>query len=786
MKKIYIHLFVICVLSYNLFADITEVGTDKNYRLDTLNVLGNKETNSTALSKTQISESSIQEKQIQNVRNISSIVPNLFIPEYGSNMSNAVYIRGMGSRSSGQTVAVYVDNVPIIDRAGYNFNFVDVEQIEVLRGSQATLFGRNAMGGVINVKTRSPLASQGTTLNLSYGGYNNINAAGTHFGLFSDSIGYGVSLYYNRMGGFFTNTFNNTMADASDVLGGRFKVDAILSNEVFSSTIISCENTDQTAFPYFQILDGEDSPIHYNDINNYKQRNIIISELLEKHYDSFVISSVTAFTNYFDDMWLDQDFTADSIFTLHQTQRRSAITEEIMLKNKDAHAKYNWLVGAFGFYDFYEPFADVLFKREGIEQLIEKNVTDNVPSYVIYDILDTNFNILNDFNNPTFGLAIYHQGTLSLSDQTALTLGLRLDYERASLSYSARTALTQEYSVSQGPFLITDSIFCPIDYDGEQSRSFVHLLPKLAISYDALQNLHLYGSISTGFKSGGYNIQMLSDVLQNDLRADMVERMKTSIYDKLSEIPNMPPAIIDLIVSKIPNYQKINTSDDAVPNALWYAPEYSWNFELGTHYSLFNKKVQIEATGFFNTISELQLTKFSPNGFGRMLSNAGSATNTGVELFLQYLPISNLVLSLNYGLAISKFSDYKDTIKVDTSFVEVDYSGKYVPFAPKNTFSISVAYSEILHNFILDKIGASATYQAAGPIYWNEDNSSMQKLFHTINAKLAFDIDIYTFELWAKNITNSKEHTFQFESLGKTFAQMNHPFYFGGSIKIRF
>ena len=157
----------------------------KTINIEPIQVLGAKETNifeNIPAATTIISNANIEAKQIQNIRNLSAIVPNLFVPDYGSKMSNAVYIRGIGSRSSGQTVGIYVDNVPLLDRANFNFDFFDIQQIEVLRGTQATLYGRNAMSGIINVYTLSPFIFQGTKLEIGGGnyGYKNFKASYYH------------------------------------------------------------------------------------------------------------------------------------------------------------------------------------------------------------------------------------------------------------------------------------------------------------------------------------------------------------------------------------------------------------------------------------------------------------------------------------------------------------------------------------------------------------------------------------------------------------------------------
>ena len=94
-----------------------------------------------------LSPQMISGRQIDALKDISSFVPNLYMPDYGAELTSASYIRGIGARSSGQSVGLYVDNVPYLDKSTFDFELTDIQRIEVLRGPQGTLYGRNAIGG---------------------------------------------------------------------------------------------------------------------------------------------------------------------------------------------------------------------------------------------------------------------------------------------------------------------------------------------------------------------------------------------------------------------------------------------------------------------------------------------------------------------------------------------------------------------------------------------------------------------------------------------------------------
>ena len=95
------------------------------------------------------------------------------MPDYGSKLTSPVYIRGIGSRINSPSVGIYVDDVPYFEKAAFDFDFFDIDRVEVLRGPQGTLYGRNTMGGIINVFTKSPLTEKGSKIKLSAGNYGN-------------------------------------------------------------------------------------------------------------------------------------------------------------------------------------------------------------------------------------------------------------------------------------------------------------------------------------------------------------------------------------------------------------------------------------------------------------------------------------------------------------------------------------------------------------------------------------------------------------------------------------
>ena len=169
-----------------------------------------------------LSQKDMQANQITTLKNVSSLVPNFFMPDYGSRLTSAIYIRGIGSRINTPAVGLYVDNIPYIDKSAFDFNFYDIERIDILRGPQGTLYGRNTMGGLIKVHTRSPFSYQGTDVKLSYGTKSNYRSASlTHYHRWSDCFAFSAGGYYEGSDGFFRNSLNGKKVDNMEAGGGR-------------------------------------------------------------------------------------------------------------------------------------------------------------------------------------------------------------------------------------------------------------------------------------------------------------------------------------------------------------------------------------------------------------------------------------------------------------------------------------------------------------------------------------------------------------------------------------
>ena len=401
-----------------------------------------------------ISQKDMQTNQITTLKNVSALVPNFFMPDYGSKITSAVYIRGIGSRINTPAVGLYVDNIPYIDKSAFDFNFYDIERIDILRGPQGTLYGRNTMGGLIKVHTRSPFSYQGTDVKLSYGSKSNYRSASlTHYHRWNERFAFSAGGYYEGSDGFFRNAYNGKKIDNMEAGGGRIRAIWLPSDNLKLDFTIGYDYSDEGGYPYYYTgaLDKNKEEyqehigkISYNRDCGYRRGLFNTGLNIEYQGNKFIMNAVTGYQNLTDRMYLDQDFLPVDIYNIEQKQRINTLSEEITFKSKK-NQRWIWVTGASGFYQWLHTDAPVTFQPEGI-QWLENNINKGMASSgmpVNLKILSETMPVPGIFDTPVLGAAVFHQSTFNhlLFENLSATVGLRLDYEKNKIDYNSSAAM---------------------------------------------------------------------------------------------------------------------------------------------------------------------------------------------------------------------------------------------------------------------------------------------------------------------------------------------------------
>lgn len=414
-----------------------------------------------------VAANALEKNGISTLNNVSALIPNLFMPDYGTKLTSPIYIRGVGSRINSPSVGMYVDNVPYFEKSSFDFDFFDVQKIEVLRGPQGTLFGRNSMGGVINITSRSPFDVQGTHVQLSAGTYGMYKLNVGHYNTLNDNIGYSISANYVSQDGFHTNTTRDEQADSLRSLGLRFKLYFRFADRWKLDITSSTEQSSQSGYPYapFNKTDGVIGAIEYNQKSGYERFLFSNSATLKYSAPAWSMTNTLSYQMLDDNQQIDQDFRKDSVFFAGQLQKQHNVANELIFQSQGTK-RYNWLTGLF------------VFGQSG------KNT-------VVVDDYNNKLWYQKDYLPKTQGAALFHQSTYKLLPKLTLTGGVRFDYEQTSMGY-------QYQGTRAGANLAPVDTVYP-------SLSDQVVLPKLALSYELTSSVQAYASYSSGYKPGGFN-----------------------------------------------------------------------------------------------------------------------------------------------------------------------------------------------------------------------------------------------------------------------------------------
>lgn len=691
-------------------------------------------------SSTTVERIDIENRHIVSLKEITAVAPNFYKPDYGSRMTSSIYVRGFGSRIDQPVVALSVDEMPVMNKNNYDFDFFDISRVQLLRGAQSTLYGRNTSGGAVNIYTLSPLTFQGKRLSLEYGTANSLRIKASHYEAKSRDFGWSVSMHYGRSDGFFLNRERGEECDGGSNVSARIRHQWLPGERWSIDNALTVGYVDEGGWGY-RLYDknlGTLRPIAYNDACTYRRFNIGDGLVVKRFFDDFTLSSTTGYQYMDDRMRIDNDFLPLDYFSMGQYQREHAFTQEFVARSVQGE-KFDWIVGTMAFYKHLTLDAPVLFKQYGIENLIMKNANDSYfhlagPDYHL-EFRDPTFSIEDKFTIPTVGAALYGEASLQLG-RFLLKAGARLDYERSTMDYNSYAHIYYKYKRGSPDFVHLFSTF-----KGDDSVDALEILPRFSVAYNHSRG-NIYATLSKGYKAGGFNTQLFSDILKQK--------------------------IIDDILQNVNN-------DNA--SATVYRPEETWNYELGAHLSPFvNDCLHIAASLFYIDCRNQQLTVF-PQGesTGRMMSNAGRSHSYGAELSVQY-KVDNLRLDASYGYACATFDEYLSG--------ENDYSGKHLPLAPRETVSANIAYTlpvpRSFANFLILNIG----WNGVGRIYWNEDNSLTQTFYGLWSASLSWEKGHFGASLWAKNILGERYNTFYFRSIGNDFFAQGKPRQIGLSLHL--
>ena len=439
----------------------------------------------------------LDRRQITSLVDIAKDVPNLIgHNNVGLNTATVVYLRGIGSTQSfatvDTTVGFYVDDVYIARQNANNFGLFDVERIEVLRGPQGTLYGRNTSGGAIKIVTQRPTEEFAVKGQASVGDYGFYEVRGS----LNLPVGETVALRLNAVtqqqeDGFARNVTLGGRVNDRSIEGVRAAL-RWQPNEAWDINV-SLDWIDDDAFGIVPSdVSGRARPRRstlYEVTSGIENYNFTTSKGATVRVDwegaSFDVSSISSYRELVQDYVLDLSDQPRPIYSIDNLGEHEQFTQELQMKGGGTVGgrEVEWITGAF-------------FMKEWNTTLIGDTITFQLPNGARIPAGRQVKTVDNDVDS----YAAFGQATVKLSDRLALTGGLRWTRDRKDVAVVQRN----------GAGVVTYTTATLVSLGTPVEQTFEEVTPKLALDFQLNEDALLYASFTRGFKSGGWNSRVTS------------------------------------------------------------------------------------------------------------------------------------------------------------------------------------------------------------------------------------------------------------------------------------
>ncbi|MEQ9395714.1 TonB-dependent receptor [Haliea sp.] len=623
------------------------------------------------VSVTAFSAETIERAGIRDFEDYAMKTPNVGFQQRGSRSDTKFGIRGV-TNIGGQAnaVGVYVDEVNVVPSVlstgtsrTADTQLLDIERIEVLRGPQGTFFGRNTMGGAINITTVKPDPSGfDASVVAEVGEWDHLLGRAMVNVPLGDSVALRATVYYDENDGFITNRGPSGASNSEQNQGGRLALSWNPSQRLALDLSASWSRLEQDypamvpsgnlgSIPTQVVTDGGflfdvfDVPVWplgdvpffpanhdhtATDMDRAESSDTAIyTARLVYDFDRFTLTSVTGYIDNEFSQAGEGDASVAPAFFVSRDSELDAFSQELRLSG-DWNGDTTWMVGA------------IYARDETVETDLSTHLATD-PYLALWDILGVlEFGLPGDI------------GDIITNGPSGVTVGNFEDVDRGAdtTSYAAfgdmSWRISEHWEVAVGLRYTQDevdyfevtrpAITIPVS-DISTSRDFDDWSPRLNVSWFPTEQVTIYGTVSKGYKVGGFN-----------------------------------------------------ASQDLVK--LTFEPEEGWNYELGLKSRFWNERVQLNAAAFYFDWSDLQVRGQDVRTQRQVVVNADSAYTQGGELELSALLTASLSLNLAYGYLDAEFDRFPNAI--DTNGNLFDGSGLRIPLAPENTFSAALQYEFLL------------------------------------------------------------------------------------------
>ena len=673
-----------------------------------------------------VSGESLKAGAINNTYDLQARIPGFVSTPVAS--FNFTYLRGVGTDQQTvglePAVATHIDGVYLPRVASGFQELYDVDRVEIVKGPQGTLFGRNATGGIIHVISNRPDNELGGYVDATVGNFEKrrIEAA-LNVPLADEQVALRVAAVYHEDEGFSENEFLGTEEDNTDFFGARAQLSFNINDRVdlrfFGDVAQNDGGRGAASHPSNPLGDNLALGIPGGEINPDPRINRrdapAITEIsdwgfgaeLNWEFEDVRLTSITSYRELENSSNVDFDLTSLNFSGFSDPFEKSENwMQEIQLASTN-DSNFQWVLGLFLFsedveQDYRFPFATSVFGGNPLGPPVAQGG--------LYDAGTSDLSVVE-----TRAQAIFGQGTYSFNDHWRATFGVRFSREERSIDYQVLlldipTPATALDLINDQPALgaafITDS----------QEEDWDAVTPKLGIEYTPSNNVLWFASATRGFKSGGYN---------------------GILFGAATEL-------------------------EAVD------PEFLWSYEAGVKSTLADGRMRLNVSVFYYDYTDIQLNILTDEqsmtrGFANV-RNAGDATITGIELEWHYAITSNFEIS---ALLATLDSELDDLIAADPNdATSTNQTGNPLPNSPDFTGSLGGQYTwDFSNNSTLSaRVDYSTRDRRYHSVFRDFFNSSAS--YDMINARVAYTSvnGNWSLGIYGRNLADEEIESFGFRA----------------------
>ena len=641
----------------------------------------------------------VADYRLWSLKDLTGLVPNFYSDNPGDD-KNILSIRGITSASFDQPIAIYLDGVNQFRLSTAIPQLTDIERIEVLRGPQGTLYGRNAMGGVINIITRQPTNQTTGYVEASAGSFGiQRYAVGIRTPLVRNKLFLGASLLTDVRRGYFINKFDNSNFDRYQSLTGNYSLRWLVSPR-FSATVNVKHFNRQNRGSYPLIpyesafVDSLRYRVNLNAVATDTDNTLFTSATLNYYGRTVDVTAISGYqqaTRYYNgaidaDVQLPVDFQSLDVNSIvirpdnSQNTFRSFSQEIRVSSSAQLVSRLTWTAGLYLFNNRY-PTTQTLLAGADAENFGQPGAP--------YSVETTSL-------NEGFGAALFGQGSYKLLPTVTLTAGLRYDTEQQTLTVGSTFA--------QGTFRL------PTQTDTSATTNFSAWQPKVSLAYQPTDNQLLYLTASRGYRVGG-----------------------------LSQI-GFDPSEAPLVA---------------------FRPEFSTNYEAGYKSTFLQNRLRANLALFYISVTDAQLPTLIPSlGFRTATTNSGNFSSRGAELELSATPVRGLQFDWSVGVIRATYSTLSlpvttyDTGEPQT--VSKNFAGNRQVQTPAYTSMLAGQYSRPINSKIplARQLSAvlRAEWRAVGKQYFDLSNQYSQESYSLINLRAGVSARYWSLMVWGRNV----------------------------------